>query len=92
MRCAHGGVAQPASSSARVTVGGQPVTTLGPPWVVIGCPLPPLARCVTATWLTAATRVLVEGRPVLIHTAQAVCAPSGGPLAVHATQARVTAT
>ena len=88
--CAHGGHAEPTEPTNRVTVGGQPVATVAGPWVVAGCPV--LPACVSATWLTAATRVLVDGHPVLVTGGQAVSAPSGAPVVVAATQARVTAT
>ncbi|MEA2843545.1 MAG: hypothetical protein QOJ69_1216 [Actinomycetota bacterium] len=95
VQCVHGGRAQPTSHSARVTVGGQPVATMGPPWIVSGCALPPPPAapgpCVTATWLTASTRVRVGGQPVLVQDGQAVCAPSGTPLLVLFTQTRVSA-
>lgn len=95
VQCVHGGDAFPTSQSARVTVAGQAVTTQPTPWLVSGCalPHPPAANgpCVAATWLTASTRVLVGGQPVLIHGSQAVCAPNGTPLRVHTTQTRVSA-
>ena len=94
-QCSHGGRARPASPDARVAVGGQPVATMSAPWLVEGCalPAPPAANgpCATATWLTAATRVLVGGEPVLVHAGEAVCSPTGTPLLVLVTQTRVSA-
>ena len=95
VRCAHGGQAVPASPNSRVSVAGQAAVTIAGPWLVAGCALPPPPAangpCRSATWLTAATRVLIGGQPVLVQTGQAVCAPTGTPLLVLATQTRVTA-
>lgn len=92
--CAHGGQAKPTAPVPRVLVSGQPVTTVSAPWVVAGCPFPPPPNgngpCVTAQFATSATRVLALGQPVLLLDSQAVCAPTGTPLVVAATQARVT--
>ena len=91
--CAHGGQATPAAPNPRVLVSGQPVTTITGPYVVAGCPFPPNSGgpCVTAQYVTAATRVTVAGQPVLLLDSQAVCAPTGTPLIHVLTQTRVTA-
>lgn len=93
VQCAHGGVAQPTAPAPRVLVNGMPAVTLASPYVVAGCGLTGSAPpCVTGQFITAATRVLVDGVPVLVTSGQAVCAPSGGPLLILSTEARVTAT
>lgn len=91
--CAHAGHAQPTVPDPRMVVGGQPSVTLGAPWVVAGCALPPNAGgpCVTAQYVTAATRVTSNGQPLLLLDSQAICAPTGTPLFAVATQIRVTA-
>lgn len=93
--CAHGGQAQPTAPNPRVLVGGQPTVTMAAPYAVAGCTLPPPAAangpCVTAQWVTAATRVTSNGQPLLLMDSQALCAPTGTPLTVAATQTRVTA-
>lgn len=91
--CAHGGQAQPTAPFPRVTVGGQPVVTQTAPYAVAGCPFPPPSGgpCVTAQWVTAATRVRAGGLPVLLRDSQAVCAPTGTPLTVVMAQMRVAA-
>jgi len=91
--CAHGGQATPTMPFPRVTVSGQPVTTLAAPYVVAGCPFVPPAPgpCVSAQWVLGATRVLAGGQPVLIQSGVAVCAPTGTPLMPLVTQTRVTA-
>jgi hypothetical protein len=92
--CSHAGQAQPTVTNPRVTVSGQPIVTLGPPWTVAGCTLPPPTAangpCVTAQFTTAATRITSNGQPVLLLDSQAICAPTGTPLLILATQTRVT--
>jgi hypothetical protein len=91
--CAHAGQAQPTASNPRVTVGGQPTVTMSAPYTVAGCTLPPQAGgpCVTAQWVTAATRVTSGGVPLLLLDSQSVCAPTGTPLSVAQTQTRASA-
>src|SRR5439155_22120392 len=92
--CSHGGQAQPTAVSPRVMVSGQPVVTLAAPYVVAGCALPPPTvangPCVTAQFVMGATRVLVDGVPVLLMDSQAICVPTGTPLIIAATQPRVS--
>ena len=91
--CAHGGQAQPTSPNPRVLVSGQPVTTQGAPYTVAGCPFNVSGApspCITGQWVTAATRVLAGGLPVLLLDSQAICAPNGTPLMITTTQTRVS--
>jgi hypothetical protein len=92
--CAHGGQATPTVPFARVLVSGQPVTTLSTPYVVAGCPFPPVSGgpCVTAQWVVGATRVLAGGIPVVVQSGTAVCVPTGTPLLPIVVQPRVVAT
>jgi len=92
--CSHGGQATPASPFPRVSVSGQPVVTQTSPYTIAGCPLPTNAGgpCVTAQWVSGATRVLAGGAPVLVQSGSAVCTPTGVPLMVVQAQVRVTAT
>jgi hypothetical protein len=90
--CAHGGPAQPVAPVPRVLVGGLPVVTQAAPYVVAGCAFVPPAGngpCVTAQWITGATRVLAGGVPVLLTDSQAICTPTGTPLTVVQAQTRV---
>ena len=92
--CAHAGQAMPAAPNPRVTVSGQPTVTLATPYLVAGCPfVPPGGNgpCVTAQFVTAATRVTSNGQPLLLLDSQAICAPTGTPLMILVTQVRVTA-
>lgn len=96
VQCVHGGQAQPTAPSPRVLVSGQPVVTIASPYVIAGCTFPPPPAgngpCVTAQFITAATRVLIAGQPVLLLDSQAICAPTGTPALILATQTRVAAT
>jgi hypothetical protein len=90
--CMHCGQAQPTAPNPRVLVSGQPVVTMAAPYVVAGCPfVPPSGNgpCVTAQWITSATRVLAGGVPVLLQDSQAICAPTGTGLNIVMTQVRV---
>jgi len=96
VQCAHGGQATPTAPNPRVLLSGQPVTTLGAPYMVAGCAFPPPTAgngpCVTAQWIVGATRVLAGGQPVLLLSGQSVCAPTGTPLMPVSAQTRVIAT
>jgi hypothetical protein len=93
--CAHGGVAMPLAPNPRVLVGGQPVVTMADGYAVDHCPLPPPPAGngprVTGRFITASTRVRVAGSPLVLEGGASVCAPTGAPLLVTATQMRVSA-
>lgn len=95
VQCAHAGQAQPTAPNPRVVVSGQPTVAVTSPYVVAGCTLPPPPTangpCVTAQFVTSALRVTSNGQPLLLLDSQAVCAPTGTPLLIVATQTRVTA-
>jgi hypothetical protein len=91
--CAHGAPATPMAPFPRVTVSGQPVVTIASQYAIAGCPfVPPGGNgpCVTAQYVTAATRVLAGGAPVLLADSMAICAPTGTPTIHAAMQPRVT--
>ena len=92
--CSHAGQAQPTVPNPRVTVNGMPTVTMTTPYVVAGCTLPPPPAangpCVTAQFVTAATRITSNGQPLLLLDSQAICAPTGTPLLIAVTQTRVT--
>jgi len=90
--CLHAGQAQPTAPNPRVKVSGQMITTQTAPYSVAGCifnvsgsPSP----CVTASWVTAATRVRAGNQPVLLQDSQAICAPNGTGVNIVLTQVRV---
>jgi hypothetical protein len=91
--CSHGGQAQATAVIPNVLVSMQPIIVMPMPWQVARCVLPPpLAGngpCVTAMFTTSALRVTSYGMPVLLQDSMSICAPSGTPLLVLATQTRV---
>ena len=93
--CSHAGQAMPTAPNPRVMVSHQPVVTQPTMYTIVGCPFPPPPAgngpCLTAMWVSAATRVRVGGMPVLTQSSQAICAPTGTPLQIVATQTRVQA-
>ena len=95
VRCSHLGQAQPTVPNPRVQVSGQPTVTIAAPWLIVGCALPPPpganGPCVSAQFVTAATRVTSNGQPLLLFDSQAICVPTGTPLLVVASQMRATA-
>jgi hypothetical protein len=94
--CSHGGQAQPTVPNPRVTVSGQPTVTIAGPYVVAGCAFPPPivanGPCVSGTWTVGSVRVTSNGQPLVIMSSVGICAPTGTPLIIAATQTRVTAT
>ncbi len=91
--CSHGGQAVPTVTNPRVTVSGQPIVTQPAPYTVAGCAMPPPSTgngpCVTAQWITAATRIVSNGQPVLLQDSQSICTPTGTPLMIVVIQTRV---
>jgi len=94
VQCAHAGQATPTSPNPRVQVSGQPIVTLPVPYVIAGCTMPPPPTgngpCVTAQFITSATRITSNGQPVLLLDSQAICTPTGTPLLILTTQTRVS--
>ncbi len=91
--CLHGGQAQALVPNPRVKVAGQMTVQQPNPWMIAGCPFStpggPMP-CVTAQWITGATRVTSGGLPLLLQDSQAICAPNGTGVNVVMTQTRVT--
>ena len=93
--CSHGGQALPTAPFPRVQVSGQPVVTQSATYTVAGCGfVPPGGNgpCVTANFVTAATRVFAGGVPVLTQDGVSICTPTGTPLIPVQVQMRVVAT
>ena len=90
----HGGQAQATVPNPRVKVSSQMTVQMPNPWVIAGCPFNVSGSpvpCVTAQWMTAATRVKSGGMPLLLQDSQAVCAPNGTGVNIVVTQLRVKA-
>lgn len=98
--CPHGGTLSIVAASPRVSVSRVRVAVLTDHGLVVGCgfmlPNGKPQPCITARWITAATRVFVNGQPVLINPLLAVCLSAeqipGGPPIITASQTRVIAT
>lgn len=94
--CMHGGQAMPTAPNPRVLVGGQPIVTQSTTYTVAACPFVTPGGtpnpCLTAQWVTAATRVRAGGVPVLLQDSQAICAPNGTGVNILVTQVRVRGT
>lgn len=91
--CMHAGQANPMVTNPRVKVSGRATVTQTSIYSVTGCTLPPPSvangPCVTAQWISAATRVRSGGIPLLLQDSQALCAPTGTGLNIVITQFRV---
>ena len=99
--CPHGGQAKITPKNKKVTVGQQPVAVVSDLTSVSACPFQvPIGTgtkpqpCVTIQWAMPATRVKVNGEPVLLSTSKGVCksaeqAPQGPP-SISVTQQRVS--
>ena len=101
--CPHAAAVSVVSSNGRVLVGGQPAATLADTYPIAGCPfqvpIPGGTKpqpCVTARWLVPASRVTVNGQPLILQTSTGLCQSveqiRQGPPTVVATQPRVVAT
>ncbi|WP_199512580.1 hypothetical protein [Nucisporomicrobium flavum] len=96
--CPHGGLATVQAAQTRVTVSGSAVARAADTYPVTGCPLNINGKpqpCVTIQWPGPATRVTVNGNPVVLATSTGLCrsaeqAPQGPPT-VPAVQPRVVA-
>ncbi len=95
--CPHGGQVTVISTNARVLVSGMPVATMADSCMVAGCAftVPPgkPQPCLRVQWLVPATRILVNGQPVLLQTSTGLCLspeqiPQGPPTVI-TTQPRV---
>lgn len=90
--CQHGGTATPMTVYPRVKVSGQPIVLKNSTYSVSGCSYAPSSGngpCVTAQWLSAATRIQANGIPILLKDSQAICTPISTGLQIVTTQTRV---
>jgi hypothetical protein len=99
VQCTHFAPVTAITSNTRVLASTMPVVTLADTFTVAGCPftlptVPPKPQpCVRVQWLVPATRVFVNGQPVILQLSTGLCLsaeqiPQGAPLVV-TTQARV---
>ena len=95
--CPHGGQVLPVTTNTRVLVSGQPVVTFSDTFTILGCvfPLPaPPTPCIKVQWIVPASRVTVNGQPVILQNSVGLCmnpaqVPQGPPNVVQ-TQMKVT--
>jgi hypothetical protein len=94
VKCAHSGMALPATTFPKVLAGGQPVVLLASPFQVSACAMPPPPAgngpCLLGKFLVGSTKVLAGGSPLLLQDSQGLCAPTGSPLLIGVTQTKVT--
>lgn len=88
--CPHAGQVSVVTTNTRVLTGGQPAATLADLYPIAGCS----SGCAIAIWIVPATRVFVNGQPVILKNSVGVCqsatqSPQGPPNVV-ATQSRVS--
>lgn len=95
--CPHAGQISIVSANTRVMLGGQPASTASDQFLIAGCPFTPGSNphpCISVRWVAPATRVRINGQPVVLQTSTGLCqAPDQvpqGPPSVIATQVRVS--
>lgn len=99
MICTHGGQINSITSNNRVFVQGAPAVTKTDTFMVSGCPFHVGSKsqpCVTAEFLVPASRVFVNGNPVILKNSVGICEsaeqiPQGTPNTIQ-TQQRVKGT
>jgi hypothetical protein len=101
--CTHAAPVTAVTSNSRVLVNGMPVVTISDTFTVAGCPfqipIPAGTKpqpCVRIQWTVPATRVFVNGQPVLLQVSTGICLsaeqiPQGAPI-VSVVQPRVMGT
>ena len=86
--CPHGIPGQVVPGSPRATVNGMPVATMADQFIIAGCPFTlPGGKpqpCVKVQWLVPATRLTVNGSPVILQSSTGLClsadqVPNGPP-------------
>jgi hypothetical protein len=93
LMCPHGGIINHAPSTyTSYRVSGRPPMLLGDTFTVAGCPFiaghP--SPCMLVQWMTASTKLIIRGRPILTNASVGLCQGAGGapqgPVVVAATQ------
>ncbi|MGH1377017.1 MAG: hypothetical protein ACRBCK_11795 [Alphaproteobacteria bacterium] len=101
--CPHGAPMSVALGEARVMVSGAPVATVTDVYSYAGCPFQiPVGAgtkpqpCVTTQWAMPATRVLANGKPVMLVSSGGIALSAEqipqGPAVISVVQSRVIAT
>jgi hypothetical protein len=81
LMCPHGGlITHVPSTGTTYRISGRPPMLLGDTFVIAGCPFftGGIGPCITAQWLTASTKLIVLGRPVLTVNSIGMCMAANG--------------
>ncbi len=81
LMCPHGGLITHIPSTATTyRISGRPPILLGDVFVIAGCPFYAGAPspCTVAQWMTASTKLIVMGRPVLTVNSIGMCIGANG--------------
>ena len=73
--CLHGAVVTMGAGGGRALTSGREITTQADFCTVAGCPAVP--PCVSVQWTTGASRVLLNGSPVVLHTSVGLALSAG---------------
>ncbi len=80
IQCPHAATVNIQTSNSQVKADGQAVATMSDTFTVSGCPFQiPIGTgtkpqpCVTLQWVVPATRVRVNGQPVLLKDSSGIC-------------------
>jgi uncharacterized Zn-binding protein involved in type VI secretion len=98
--CPHAGQVSTTSTNQRVKLNGQAAATAADTFTVSACPFtvpgPKAQPCTTVQWTAPATRVTVNGQPVILQSSVSICQSAdqipAGPASVSSIQAKVSAT
>ena len=74
--CPHGGQLTPIPSNTRVFINGQPALIQTDTFIIAGCVFfagPKPQPCVTVKWIVPATRVSINGTPVILQNCVGLC-------------------
>ena len=81
IQCMHGGLAVLTTANTTLLAGGSPVLLESDVHPVVGCPFTAggvYLPCVLIQWQAGATRLLVNGVPVLLATSIGLCLNAAG--------------
>lgn len=81
MMCPHGGQVTVIPSQTKMKLGGSPALLASDAAIVVGCafaPGPKPQPCVSVQWVGQATRVKVNGQPVLLQSSSGLCKSAEG--------------
>jgi hypothetical protein len=81
LTCPHGGSVSVTPAAARVTLGGSPPLLVDDVATISGCGLNVSGApspCLRVQWTMPATRVTVEGSPVLLSSSVGLCLNAAG--------------